>query len=141
MPLATPLETSIPTSQSIKGIPGAGLRPVRFGRGFAAADSLRFPRGWSQDLEFTYSLIDCIVRLSLGELPDFSGAKYDGDFSPSLKQAKRRKHEYIADQVGIGAGRRVLDLGCGWGPLLTRARQGSVSPCPRRRWRRAGGMA
>ena len=67
-----------------------------------------------KDLEFTYSLIDCIVRLSLGELPDFSGAKYDGDFSLSLEQAQRRKHEYIADQVGIGAGRRVLDLGCGW---------------------------
>ena len=32
------------------------------------------------DLEFTYSLIDRIFRLSLGELADFSGAKYDGDF-------------------------------------------------------------
>ena len=71
-----------------------------------------------KDLEFTYSLSDRIVRLSLGELTDFSGAKYDGDFSLSLEQAQRRKHEYIADQVGIGAGRRVLDLGCGWGPLL-----------------------
>src|SRR5204862_7959092 len=71
-----------------------------------------------EDLEFTYSLIDRIVRLSLGELADFSGAKYDGDFSLTLEQAQRRKHEYIADQIGIEAGRRVLDLGCGWGPLL-----------------------
>src|SRR5438477_8873485 len=70
------------------------------------------------ELEFTYSLIDRIFRLSLGELADFSGAKYDGDFSLSLEQAQRRKHEYIAEQVGIEAGRRVLDLGCGWGPLL-----------------------
>jgi hypothetical protein len=31
------------------------------------------------DLEFTYSLIDRIFRRSLGELADFSGAKYDGD--------------------------------------------------------------
>src|SRR5947199_10756828 len=70
------------------------------------------------DLEFTYSLIDRIFRLSLGELADFSGAKYDGDFSISLEEAQRRKHEYVAEQIGVGPGRRVLDLGCGWGPLL-----------------------
>ncbi|MDX6661478.1 MAG: cyclopropane-fatty-acyl-phospholipid synthase [Solirubrobacteraceae bacterium] len=70
------------------------------------------------DLEFTYSLIDRIFRLSLGELADFSGAKYDGDFSLSLEEAQRRKHDYVAEQIGIGPDRRVLDLGCGWGPLL-----------------------
>ncbi len=70
------------------------------------------------DLEFTYSLIDRIFRLSLGELADFSGAKYDGDFSLTLEEAQRRKHEYVAEQIGIGPDRRVLDLGCGWGPLL-----------------------
>src|SRR3981081_2551895 len=75
------------------------------------------------DLEFTYSLIDRIFRLSLGELADFSGAKYDGDFSLSLEEAQRRKHEYVAEQIGIGPGRRLLDLGCGWGPLLDFARR------------------
>jgi cyclopropane-fatty-acyl-phospholipid synthase len=75
------------------------------------------------DLEFTYSLIDRIFRLSLGELADFSGAKYDGDFSMSLEEAQRRKHEYVAEQIGIGPGRRVLDLGCGWGPLLDYVRR------------------
>jgi cyclopropane-fatty-acyl-phospholipid synthase len=70
------------------------------------------------DLEFTYSLIDRVFRLSLGELADFSGAKYDGDFSLSLEEAQRRKHDYVAEKIGIGPGRRVLDLGCGWGPLL-----------------------
>lgn len=75
------------------------------------------------DLDFTYSLIDRIFRLSLGEMADFSGAKYDGDFSLTLEQAQRRKHDYIAEQVGIQAGRRVLDLGCGWGPLLNDIRR------------------
>jgi cyclopropane-fatty-acyl-phospholipid synthase len=70
------------------------------------------------DIDFTYSLTDRVFRLSLGELADFSGAKYDGDFSLSLGEAQRRKHEYVAEQIGIGPGRRVLDLGCGWGPLL-----------------------
>ena len=54
----------------------------------------------------------------MGELADFSGAKYDGDFSVSLADAQRRKHEYVAEQIGIGPGRRTLDLGCGWGALL-----------------------
>src|SRR5438552_15611428 len=71
-----------------------------------------------RDVEFTYSLIDRIFRLSLGELADFSGAKYDGDFSLSLEEAQRRKHEYVAEQLGIGPGKRILDLGCGWGALL-----------------------
>ena len=79
------------------------------------------------DLDFTYSLIDRIFRLSLGEMADFSGAKYDGDFSLTLEQAQRRKHDYIAQQVGIQAGRRVLDLGCGWGPLLNDIRRRGAS--------------
>jgi cyclopropane-fatty-acyl-phospholipid synthase len=75
------------------------------------------------DIDFTYSLTDRVIRLSLGELADFSGAKYDGDFSLSLEQAQRRKHDSVAEQLRIGPGRRVLDLGCGWGPLLADIRR------------------
>ena len=77
----------------------------------------------SADLDFTYSLIDRLFRLSLGEMADFSGAKYDGDFSLTLEQAQHRKHDYIAESIGISEGRRVLDLGCGWGPLLNDIRR------------------
>jgi cyclopropane-fatty-acyl-phospholipid synthase len=71
-----------------------------------------------KDIDFSYSLTDRVIRLSLGELADFSGAKYDGDFTLTLEQAQRRKHEYVAEQIGIEPGRRILDLGCGWGGLL-----------------------
>lgn len=74
------------------------------------------------DLEFTYSLIDRIFRLSLGEMADFSGAKYDGDFSLTLEEAQARKHAFIAESLGITAGKRVLDFGCGWGPGLRAVR-------------------
>jgi cyclopropane-fatty-acyl-phospholipid synthase len=79
------------------------------------------------ELDFTYSLIDRVFRLSLGEMADFSGAKYDGDFSLTLEQAQRRKHDYVAAQIGIHPGRRVLDLGCGWGPLLNDIRRRGAS--------------
>jgi cyclopropane-fatty-acyl-phospholipid synthase len=75
------------------------------------------------DIEFSYTLTDRVFRLSLGELADFSCAKYDGDFSLALEEAQARKHEYVAEQIGIEDGRRVLDLGCGWGPLLEYVRR------------------
>jgi cyclopropane-fatty-acyl-phospholipid synthase len=75
------------------------------------------------DIEFTYTTIDRIFRLSLGELADFSCAKYDGEFSLTLEQAQQRKHDHIAERIGIAPGRRLLDLGCGWGALLNNARE------------------
>src|SRR5690242_2210437 len=75
------------------------------------------------DIDFTYSLTDRVIRLSLGPFAEFSGAKYDGDFSLSLEAAQHRKYEYVAEQIGIAPGRRILDLGCGWGGLLHYIRQ------------------
>ena len=40
------------------------------------------------DIEFTYTSIDRIFRMSLGELADFSGARYDGDFTMTLEEAQ-----------------------------------------------------
>src|SRR5437763_3001766 len=76
-----------------------------------------------KDIDFSYSLTDRVIRLSLGELADFSCAKYDGDFTLTLEQAQRRKHEYVAERIGIEPGRRILDLGCGWGGLLNFIRE------------------
>ncbi len=75
------------------------------------------------ELDYIYSQIDRIFRLNIGETGDFSGARYDGDFSLSLEQAQRRKHEFIAKELGIRSGSRVLDMGCGWGPLLAYLRE------------------
>ncbi|MCK4464833.1 MAG: class I SAM-dependent methyltransferase [Bacteroidales bacterium] len=70
-----------------------------------------------KDLDFTYTTIDKIFRLSIGETGDYSGAKYDGDFSMSLEEAQRAKHEFIADSLNIKKGSKVLDMACGWGPF------------------------
>jgi len=71
-----------------------------------------------KDLDFTYTTIDNIFRLSIGESADYSGAKYDGDFSMSLEEAQRQKHKFIADSLHIEKGSRVLDMACGWGPFI-----------------------
>lgn len=71
-----------------------------------------------KEMDYVYSLIDRIFRLSIGETGDFSGAMYDGDFRMSLEEAQERKHRFIADQLHIRTGTRVLDMGCGWGPML-----------------------
>ncbi|MDZ7694615.1 MAG: class I SAM-dependent methyltransferase [Balneolaceae bacterium] len=71
-----------------------------------------------RDLNFTYSTIDRIFRLSLGEMADFSGATYNGNFSMTLEQAQEAKHRFIVNQLNITPESRVLDIGCGWGPLV-----------------------
>ena len=69
-------------------------------------------------MDFVYTLIDRIFRLSIGEAGDFSGAMYNGDFRLSLEQAQEQKHRFIVENLNIKEGSKVLDMGCGWGPLL-----------------------
>lgn len=69
------------------------------------------------DLDFTYTTIDKIFRLSIGEEGDYSGAKYDGDFTMTLEEAQKQKHKFIADSLHINKGSKVLDMACGWGPF------------------------
>lgn len=76
-----------------------------------------------QDLEFTYSTIDRIFRLSIGQTGDYSGAMYNGNFNLTLEQAQQQKHRFIADSLRIGKGTKLLDMGCGWGPFLSYAKE------------------
>lgn len=71
-----------------------------------------------KDLDFTYTTIDKLFRLSVGEMGDYSGAMFNGDFSMTLEEAQKQKHSFIAKSLGIKNNTRVLDMGCGWGPFL-----------------------
>lgn len=70
------------------------------------------------DLDFTYTTIDRIFRLSIGETGDYSGARYGGDFSLTLEEAQRAKHRFISESLNIRPGHKVLDMGCGWGGFM-----------------------
>lgn len=74
------------------------------------------------DLNYTYTTIDEIFRLSMGETGDYSGARFNGEFSLSLEQAQKQKHEFIATSLNVVKGSRVLDMACGWGPFLNHLR-------------------
>jgi cyclopropane-fatty-acyl-phospholipid synthase len=76
-----------------------------------------------QQIECTYNYMDELFRVTYGEHGDCSGAMYDGDFSLTLEQAQKAKHDYILESLNVGPGKRILDFGCGWGPVLNAARQ------------------
>jgi len=75
------------------------------------------------EIEATYNYMDELFRLCFGQHGDCSGAMFDLDFSKTLEQAQARKHEYILSNLHIGPGKRILDVGCGWGPVLAAARE------------------
>ena len=76
-----------------------------------------------KQIEATYDYMDDIFRLSLGDHADISAAMYDGDFSLTLEQAQKKKHDFILDSLHIKRGDRVLEVGCGWGPMLAAIRE------------------
>src|SRR5690242_15957983 len=64
-----------------------------------------------------YDLSDDFFRLLLGDDLVYSCALWhDGD---DLADAQRRKIDWFAERLRV-RGRRVLDVGCGWGALLDR---------------------
>lgn len=71
-----------------------------------------------KQIEQIYDVFSEKLRIDLGENFDFTCAFYNGDYSKTLKQAQEDKHEYILKNIAFKKGMRVLDIGCGWGPIL-----------------------
>ena len=71
-----------------------------------------------KEISQTYDWIDEIFRKGIGAHGDYTCAFYNGDYSKTLEQAQKDKHTYILDGIHFKQGQRVLDIGCGWGPIL-----------------------
>lgn len=61
-----------------------------------------------------------------GGYPDYTNAFWNGDYNKTLDQAQHDKHDWIFAGLGLPKdlnGYRILDIGCGWGPILNAVRE------------------
>jgi cyclopropane-fatty-acyl-phospholipid synthase len=79
-------------------------------------------------LNQTYNYMDAFFRAAYGEHADISCARYVGDYTKTLEQAQADKHAYILEGLRFKPGDRVLDIGCGWGPMLCAVRERCGQP-------------
>ncbi len=83
----------------------------------------RWPRGHEQ----TASVVDPPAAVGffesvLGSTLAYSCARWADPAAPGdLDAAQEGKLEQVCRDLGLGAGDRLLDLGCGWGPLVLHA--------------------
>jgi cyclopropane-fatty-acyl-phospholipid synthase len=71
-----------------------------------------------KEIEATYDYMDAIFKDSIGENADITCAMFNGNFSLTLEEAQKAKHQYILNGINFKPGDKVLDIGCGWGPVL-----------------------
>jgi cyclopropane-fatty-acyl-phospholipid synthase len=79
----------------------------------------------SEAIHHHYDVSNRFYELVLGPSMAYTCAVFD-DPGVSLEQAQERKHELIADKLGLRAGMRLLDVGCGWGGMVRHAARRGV---------------
>ena len=70
------------------------------------------------EIESFYDRLGYFHVLRMGENLDYTAAFFDGDFTKSLDEAQSAKHQWVLNGLGFQPGQRILDIGCGWGPML-----------------------
>ncbi|WP_432378143.1 class I SAM-dependent methyltransferase [Duganella sp. P38] len=81
--------------------------------------------GSRRNIHSHYDIGNDFYRLWLDPSWTYSAAIFDGDHTQPLAQAQYRKYQRIIDTLGLRAGDRVLEIGCGWGGFAEQAaRQG-----------------
>ncbi|WP_340559311.1 SAM-dependent methyltransferase [Streptomyces sp. GSL17-111] len=76
-----------------------------------------------------------VFELYLDRTRKYSAGIYRTD-EDTLDQAQQNKMHYVADRLGLEPGKRLLDIGCGWGSLILfmaaeyDARTVGISPAP-----------
>ncbi|HEX8761370.1 MAG TPA: class I SAM-dependent methyltransferase [Pseudonocardiaceae bacterium] len=79
----------------------------------------------SEAVQHHYDVSNRFYELVLGASMTYTCAVFDHS-DTSLEQAQERKHELIADKLGLQAGMRLLDVGCGWGAMVRYAARRGV---------------
>jgi cyclopropane-fatty-acyl-phospholipid synthase len=81
--------------------------------------------GSRRNIHSHYDIGNDFYRLWLDRSWTYSAAIFDGDYSQPLELAQQRKYQRVINTLGLRAGDRVLEIGCGWGGFAEHAaRQG-----------------
>ncbi|MDT7712875.1 MAG: cyclopropane-fatty-acyl-phospholipid synthase [Pseudonocardiales bacterium] len=79
----------------------------------------------SEAIHHHYDVSNRFYEMVLGPSMTYTCAVFEHPES-SLEEAQERKHELIADKLGLQAGMRLLDIGCGWGGMVRYAARRGV---------------
>jgi cyclopropane-fatty-acyl-phospholipid synthase len=72
-------------------------------------------RGSRRNIHAHYDLGNDFYALWLDSTWTYSSALFEGDDTLTLEAAQDRKYQRVIDTLGLRAGMRVLEIGCGWG--------------------------
>ncbi len=70
-----------------------------------------------------YDFISDRYLSSMGDYPDISAAFYNDDYNKGYQQAQKDKHRLVLEGLEFKANDNILDVGCGWGPMLNYIRE------------------
>jgi cyclopropane-fatty-acyl-phospholipid synthase len=77
--------------------------------------------GSQKNIHAHYDLGNAFYSLWLDGTMNYSSAWFDGDLSQPSPQAQHAKVRRALREAAVGAGQRVLEIGCGWGALAEMA--------------------
>lgn len=77
--------------------------------------------GSQRNIHAHYDIGNDFYRLWLDPSWTYSSAVFDGDYDQPLARAQQRKYQRVIDTLGLRAGDRVLEIGCGWGGFAEQA--------------------
>jgi cyclopropane-fatty-acyl-phospholipid synthase len=81
--------------------------------------------GSRRNIHAHYDIGNAFYACWLDRSLTYSSAVFDGRFEASLEEAQHAKYQRIINTLGLRAGMRILEIGCGWGGFaLHAARQG-----------------
>ena len=87
-------------------------------------------RGSRKNIHAHYDLGNAFYKLWLDDTMSYSGALFEGDTSRPMADAQWAKVRRALDECALQPGKRLLEMGCGWGGVAeyaTRQRQAHVT--------------